>query len=931
MKAQLLKAKFYIPPSRPELVPRPRLRERLNGGLHHKLTLVSAPAGFGKTTVVGDWVRSLAESSADQSPMFVEQVCAAWLSLDENDNDPNLFFTYFTTAIQQVLPDIGQMLLERLQAAQPPAFTALLTTFINDMDALSSKLVLVLDDYHVIQNAAVHAAINFLLDHLPPQIHLMMIARSEPPLSLARLRARGQMGEIRVDDLRFTSEEAIPFLNHALGFNLSMEETATLESRTEGWIAGLQLAAIAIKSYRASQPHSLTQSPLSTSTQDDQNVSDFIATFAGDDHYIVDYLMEEVLHQLPESPQTFLLQTSILNRMCGPLCNAVTGRDDGQTMLESLEQANLFVVPLDNKRQWYRYHHLFADMLVSRLSQNSSAVVPDTDGKDEQGLCDLHRRASRWYEQEGLVSEAIEHAIRARDYENVAQLIEAKTTEIVWVRGNVYILKEWLDALPEDIVRSRPQLSLTYAGLLFEFYADQTEAIEARLHDVVLALSKRPDAKLAVSLAIIQANLARRRGDSSTAIELCSRALDQLPAGNPARKCGLHHVLAATYDSIGELSQASIHYQESVSTGRVLGDRYLTLLSLARLIEVSVIRGQLQKANNLFQQVLKYFDKQNGPDKGMAYLGMGEVLRERNDLENAETYLSEGIELCRPFDNWLPNMLKGMVNLAWVQQARGEREGALALFEEMQQFGDDSTIPYPATRVAASLARLWLTQGNVTAAARWAQESNLNIKQAGDNYLNELDYLAVARILIAQARSDDALTILAQLFYSAKAGDRMGRVLEVKLLQALAYQTKGDLPQALNCLTQALAQAEPEGYIRLFVDEGEPMATLLRQATSQGIATAYVERLLSAFLRLQKEAQANIQKPEIHALLDPLTSSELKTLKYLATDLPVPQIAEEMVVTVSTVRTYTKHIYSKLNVHSRIEATHRAKELGLLD
>ena len=927
----LVQTKLFIPPVRPRLVPRLRMIQKLNAGLDGKLTLICAPAGFGKTTLISDWLQ--------QTDLPV-----AWLSLDPDDNDPTRFFQYVIAALQTIDPTLGQSMQEMLQSLQSPSLESLLPTLINDIAACSTKLVLVLDDYHVIKTQSIHDALAFLLDHLPPQMHIFVTSRADPPLPLPRLRARGQMTEVRAEELRFTPLEATTFLNEVAGLNLSQENVTALGERTEGWAAGLQLAAL--------------------SMQGAPDVAAFIAAFTGDDDYIVDYLLEEVLDQQPEKTRAFLLRTSILDRMTDALCDAVTGGDDGQTMLETLKQANLFVVSLDHKRQWYRYHHLFADLLRTRLRQEMTDQVPL-----------IYQQASAWCEAAELVEEAVHYALMAADFALAAALIARHAEAISW-QGNYKMTLSWLDALPEEMVRAHPRLSLTRAWLLFGFFNDSAAAIEPWLQNVEVLLSVKGAAstekrfeidtrfeidaveaqKILTNVDIIRANLARRRGDAVQAIALGQQALEHAPADLKTR-AEILYLLAASYESLGNMGAASRTYAESIALNRTAGNAYLTLFLTTGLIEVLWVQGQLHRVQALFQELTQCQELRQGPAAGMAYICIGEIRREWNDLDGAATDLQTGIDLCRPFETWAVVKLKGIISLAWIKQAQGDTEGVLALFQEMEALAVGEQMPYPTARIAAAQAQLWLAMGNVPAATYWAKSNGLRVDDEL-SYLVERDYLVFARLLMAQSKPDEALVLLERLLQEAEDGARGARVIEIKILQALAYQAQGERLQAVATLEEAIALAEAEGFVRVFIDEGAAMVKLLNHAASQGIAPIYIAKLLAASnidasnIDGLKGAvplpQAGEEKPtaplaptsaaDIPAttapgttvLTEPLTQRELQTLRFLATELSPTEIASEMVVSVSTVRSYTKYIYSKLDVHSRVEAIHRATQLGLL-
>lgn len=909
MSIPIIVTKLYAPPVGPQLVPRLRLVEQLNQVTQRKFTLISAPAGFGKTTLISHWLRQNDKSNKDAD----HPLQTAWYSLDESDNDSLRFMAYVVAALQQINPTIGQSVQTELEASQPPPLNQLVASLINEIATANTNIIFVLDDYHVIQNQSIHATLSFLLNYSPPQLHVIMTSRADPPLPLARLRARGQMIEIRADDLRFRPDEAAAFLHHASGLNLSAENVAALENRTEGWIAGLQLAALSIRGQNMAQ------------------ADDFILAFTGDDRYIVDYLVEEVLHRQPEDIQIFLLQTAILEFMISPLCNAVTGRSDSQAVLEMLEQANLFIVPLDNKRQWYRYHHLFVDLLRNRLHQTRPDVVPE-----------LHLKASRWCEQNGGIDHAIAHALAAHDFERVTALIESHAETAIWGQGNIQTVLNWLDALPEEVVSASPRLCLTKAWALFELFPHQTPAIEPLLQQAVSLLkdaqaadSTDPAQTMLGEVYLVRANLARRNGDMPVAIKLCRQALGHLPDGISLVRGGIALTLASAYDFLGDMIKATPTYQEGIDICRKTENMYAAIINIAKLIDSLVVQGKLRQAGQTFKQTLPMLEHRHSSDVGMLYINAGNLFRELNDFEAAVTYLEQGIDLCRPFAAMSLMVVAGYISLARINQAQGSPDEALAMLQKAETFSQVDTMLYPSVRFGAVQARLWLAQGHLTSARRWADTNQLTINDEL-TYAYEIDYLTLARLLIAQNKGTDALHLLDRLHQNAVAGGRTGRVIEIQMLRALAHQSLGGSSQALSALEQSLSAAQPEGYLRLFADEGLPLKSLLQTAQDKnGRLKPYISTLLTAFGEkaiIQPAAlrQAQDRPFNLQPLIEPLTKRELKTLHLLATDLSVPEIADELVVAVSTVRSHTKSIYGKLGVHSRHEAVHRAKALKLL-
>ena len=732
LPAPLLETKFYVPRSRRGLVPRPRLIERLDRGTELKLTLVSAPAGFGKTTLLTEWLAAGPAAPADER-------LVAWLSLGRADNDPASFWTYVIAALRTVAAGVGESVLPLLQAPQPSPIETVLTVLLNDLGTIAADIVLVLDDYHVIDASDVQDGMAFLLDHLPPWLHVVIASRADPALPLARWRARGELVEIRAAELRFTPDEAAAYLNEIMGLQLTARDVAALEGRTEGWIAALQLAAL--------------------SMQGRDDVAGFIAGFAGDDRYVVDYLAEEVLQRQPDRVQAFLLQTSILGRLSGPLCDAVTGQSGSKAMLEALDRGNLFLVPLDDRRRWYRYHQLFADVLNARLLDEQPGQVPD-----------LHRRASAWYQQNGEPSEAISHALAAEDFERAADLVELAIPAMRRTRQEA-TLRGWLKALPDELFRVRPVLSVGFAGALLA--VGELEGVEARLRDA-----------------------------------------------------------------------------------------------------------------------------------------MSEVYRERDDLHAATQHLLRSQELGEHIG--LPqNRYRWRVAMARIRQAEGDLAGALDLLNEAERLyvGDffPNVRPVPAVR-----ARVWIAQGRLGEALGWAHEQGLSV--ADDlSYLREFEHITLARVLLARYQDEraeasihEATQLLERLLLAAEEGERTGRVIEILVLQALARRRLGDIPAALACLERAVTLAEPEGYVRVFADEGPPMASLLRALAKRGTAGNYARRLLAAM------GETGHDSPVKQALIEPLSERELDVLRLLGSELDGPAIARELTVSLNTMRTHTKNIYAKL-------------------
>jgi len=899
----LLQTKLYIPPIRPELVSRPRLIERLNAGLRRKVTLVSAPAGYGKTTLVSEWVTGC-------------ERLTAWLSLDEGDNDPIRFLTYFVAALQTIAANIGEQVLAVLQSPPPPSTESILTALLNEITATPDNSVLVLDDYHVIDAKPVDNALKFLLDHLPPQMHLVIATREDPSLPLARLRARGQLTEVRAADLRFTPSEAAEFLNRVMSLSLSAEAVAALDTRTEGWIAGLQLAAL--------------------SMQGRSDTASFIQAFTGSHRFVLDYLVEEVLQRQPERVRSFLLQTAILDRLSGPLCDAVTERRDGKGMLETLERGNLFVVPLDDQRQWYRYHHLFADVLQAHLREDLPRQSPT-----------LHRRASEWYEQNDYPPDAIHHALAAEDFERAAGLIE-----LAWPAMDIsFQLATWLNwvkALPDELVRTRPVLSVGYAWALLD--GGEMEAAEARLRDAerwlepTVDMNEQPEPpssemvvvdeklfrSLPASIATARAYQAQALGDIPGTVKYARRALKLTPEEDHLRRLQATALLGLTYWASGDLEAANRSFADVIMNMLITGNILEAIGTTYVLADIKMALGRLHEALSTYEQSLQFATDQGEPmHLGMAdlYRGMSELYREWGDLETAAQHLLTGKKLGEQAasTDWQHRLC---VTQARIKEAQGDLDGALDLLDEAERLHIRNPLP-DVRPVAALKARIWVTQGRLNKALDWARKRGLSVDDEL-SYLREFEHITLARVLIARYESDqvddpihEAMGLLERLLQAAEEGGRRGSAIEILALQSLAHQARGNIPPALAALERALALAEPEGYVRIFVDEGPPMEALLREA-KHGTAPHYVRQLQAAF------GQAEGRTPVTQRLIEPLSDRELTVLRLLGTELSGPEIARELVVSLNTLHTHTKNIYGKLGVNSRREAVRRAEELDLL-
>ena len=884
MPASILATKLYIPPLRPEVVNRPRLLERLNEGLQRKLVLISAAAGFGKTTLLSEWVARCGLSTA-------------WLSLDEGENDPIRFLAYLVAALQTAAVPVGEEVLKALQSPQPPSPESILTALLNDLITTQNQFVVVLDDYHVLEAQAVDKALSFLLEHLPPQMHLVIASREDPALPLARLRARGQMIELRITDLRFTHVEAAAFLNRVMGLNLSAEDIAALERRTEGWIAGLQLAALSL--------------------QGQQDIAGFIRSFTGSHHFVLDYLVEEVLGRQPESIQNFLLRTSILDRFCGPLCDAVVldPSISGQDTLAYLERANLFLVPLDDERRWYRYHHLFAELLRQRLRQQLASSARDVESQ----VNELHIRASRWFEDQGLDIEAFHHAAAAHDIERAERLIDGKGIPLHF-RGAVMAILDWLDSLPESVLNARPSLWMRYASLLLvnghtTGVEEKLQAAEAALQGAELNDRTR---NMIGQIASARAVLALTRYQVETMIAQSRRALEYLHPGNLSGRATANWTLGAAYLFQGDRLAARCACIEAISLSQAARDIFTTILATIGLGLVQEADNQLYQAAETYRRVLQLAGDQPLQIIYEAHLGLARILFEWNELDAAEQYGQQSLYLAQQYEQIIDRFVLCEVFLARLKLARGDVDDAVALLAGAHQSALQKNFVYRIPDVAVAQVLTLLRQGNLTAAAHLAHSHELPV--------------SLARVYLAQGDPSAALAVLESWRQQIEAKGWQDERLKAMVLQALALEAQGDRDQAVQLLLDALVLAEPGGFIRLFVDEGLPMAHLLSQAAAQGRMPDYIAKVLDAFEaeKQQTETEEPLSQSAAQPLLEPLSERELEVLRLIAQGLSNQEISERLFLALDTVKGHNRKTFGKLQVERRTEAVARARELGLL-
>jgi LuxR family transcriptional regulator, maltose regulon positive regulatory protein len=911
--AVLLATKLHLPRPRPGFVPRPRLAVRLDEGLARGLVLVCAPAGYGKTVALADWARRGGRP-------------VAWLSLDTGDNDPVRFWRHVVAAVGPARPGVAERVLPLFGPPPPSLFEGLVTALINELAAQSGddEAVLILDDYHLIDAEPVHGSLLLLLEQLPPGLKVVLASRSDPPLPLGRLRARGQLAELRAAELRFTAGEAAALLREdaeGAAIALSDADVAALTARTEGWAAGLQLAGLSLRGQA--------------------DTAGFVAAFSGSHRYVLDYLAGEVLERLDEQLRDFLLETSVLERLSGELCDTVTGRTGGQALLERAERTGLFLVPLDEVRGWWRYHHLFADLLRARLQQERPTQ-----------MVTLHRAAAAWHEEHDLADDAVRHALAAGDPVWAARLIE-QHFDAIYQQGQRETIHRWLAALPGDLVPTRPRLVLARAwmavvgghveaagiGLDAAERASAYAAEEPFESSVGRAGSLLANTRVAITVA--QGWLAWLRGDAEATTALASQASGELTDGDWMLNSLCQLELALADHLRGRLDDAERGFVASIAGLRAAGERSSAVSVCDYLGHVRLVQGRLDAAFGTYQMALEIAAGPGQPalpSAGTAFAGMAEVEYQWDELDAALRHVTEGIARFRPVSH-TALLATSLVRLSWIRQATGDAAGALEAIDEAERVAPSPVVTGLVNRVPAQRARLLLVQGNVAAAARWTQQHGLSPEDE-PSYPHEQEYLVLARVLLAQDRPGTALALLDRLLAQASAQDRMGSVMEIQALRALALSARGDEPGAVNTLAEALTLACPQGYVRVFVDEGLPMRALLSrviaahragQPSVRGIPVRHLARLRQAFDgQPDVPGSRPVTAPAMPGLIDPLTGRELEVLAMLAAGTPNQAIAEELFVTLFTVKKHVSHILGKLGAANRTEAVARARELGLI-
>ncbi len=917
-RERFLKTKLYTPPTRRHLLQRPRLTGRLDEGLHYPLTLLSAPAGFGKTTLLSTWCEAKA-SDAGFLPL-------AWISLDKSDNDPIRFFEYVIAALETLHPGIdSEQLVTLLHASQPVLTETFLTALVNILAAFPQDFVLIFDDYHEIDAQPITDALLFLLSALPQHMHLFIASRTEPLLALPRLRARGQLNELRASDLRFTRDEAANFLCDTLGLPLVPADVALLEERTEGWITGLQLAALSMRGRK--------------------DTSSFIASFTGEHRYVADYLFTEVLDQQPEHMQLFLLYTASLQRLSGALCNALMEQEDGQATLEALEQANLFLFPLDDQRQWYHYHQLFRDFLLARLQNTQPEMLPV-----------LRRRASDWYEKNGLPAEAIEYAIQAGDVEHAANLIERHSNTLLLRRGEVRMQLHWMEVLPEALIRLRPQLSVDYAWVLY--MAGQADAAERRLNEVErnisvlsefagdqtiqISLTQEEVKTITANIAMVRATIASFQGDMQQSVALSQQALAQSSQEDVKQRCfaAFHQAFALVMQSDTEAALSSLAEANELA---LLSDNiYIAFMSAHHTGLLRSLQGKPMQALHAFQHAIQIATRQADQllDVGISYMSVGMIYYEWNELDKALYFVSQGIERAEKGGN-VRLLLYGYVMLAQVKYAQGENDSVASLLQKVEQLVQQPGFAEEAiAEIAVHLATFYLMQGNLEAATPWIQNYVPPIDDSPVDLVHTFNYLTLSRMLLMQKKFAEAVGHLDKLYQFARAKVYVLFIIRALVLKAVILYKQRSIDQAIATVTEALSYSEVGGWVRIFVDEGAAMEELLQhtlkaqqkgQLVTSGLTASSVHKLLAAFSSPSNEVTLLTEKTphSVQPLLVPLSERELEVLHLITTGLSNHEIAQKLIIEMNTLKTHIKHLYSKLNVQTRTQAIVRARELHI--
>ncbi|HEX2912693.1 MAG TPA: LuxR C-terminal-related transcriptional regulator [Chloroflexia bacterium] len=891
----LLTTKLHTPVPRAKLVERARLLQRLEQVIQYKLTLISAPPGFGKTTLIASWLQR-------------SGLAAAWFSLDAGDSDPGRFWSYLDQTLKTLPPECGYS--ESLPAGMDSQAEAPVEILLGKLLKLSQHIVIVLDDYHLIENETIQRDMAYLLERLPATVHLILTSRTDPPFPLARMRVRGELQEIRAFDLRFDSQEADTFLSRVMNLKLSEQELETLEGKTEGWVAGLQLAALGM--------------------QGSKNTSAFIEAFKGSHHFMLDYLTEEVLQRQPPEVQHFLLQTAILERLTASLVEELTGCADGQALLEKLEQSNLFVIALDDERNWYRYHHLFKEYLLRRLQQLQPEHIPL-----------LHRLAARWYEAQGMITEAISHSLAAPDYPLAAALIQ-KVAQPTILRGEGATVSNWLKAFPENARREYPGLRLIEVWVLV--VNGQTEEVESILEETlnefepaILATQDRQN-----EVGLIRSFIALQNLDLAKIQQIAGQPLT--PSISPFIRSFILLFQAFTHDFKGETQKAAQMYEATIKLSRETNNLFIALVAYSQLGDTFLAKGRLHRAHDIYQQSLDLIQTTVAPQpeetpllwECLSDMGLGQVYYQWNELELAQYYYEKAIMLSESYHN-ITILKICCLMLAQVKQAQGDKNGALACIRKAGEAGNDSSGDFLSLYIESFLARLALAEGNLEVASSWAEQYWQTI--TGDKesvhhnlQLREVEGAIYARVLLAEGRLAEAIEFLSSLFNENITSERLSINLQIRVLLAQAYRIQGDTTRALASLKKALEIAEPEGYIRVFADEGLSLVGLLARlgrTYPDTVSPKYLKKVLEACGGTEAAAEEGVSE-QVSDLAESLSKRELEILRLLDQGLASQEIARELVLSTGTVNWHIKNLYGKLGIHNRTQALARARQLSLL-
>ena len=884
----LLATKLLVPQERPELIHRQRLIDRLQEGLQYQLTLLSAPAGFGKTSLLSSWIHH-------------NELGVAWLSLDETDNDPVQFLDYFHAALHKIDLSNIETHPTTTTAARFPLGRSALTTVINQASVSSNQFIIMLDDYHLITNTQIHEIMDFLLEHCPPQLHVFIATRADPPLSLARLRARNQLIEIREADLRFSHREAADFLRRSMGVEINFEQASDLADKTEGWIAGLQLAAISIR--------------------DEDARSDFISTFSGNNAFIADYLTQEILFNQPEDRRQFLLKSSILDRLTGPLCAAVTGLTESQAILEEFRGANLFLIPLDDQRVWYRYHRLFADLLKKHLTQSDPELEPD-----------LHSRASLWYEKHGFPGEAIHHALLAEDFNRAGDLVNLNA-ERTLALSQITTFLGWLHALPDDVIQERSNLYI-YQTLVLMISGSRITDIDVRLDNL-----EQAGEGLAAGKVLLDAYLAAHKGQTGRVSKLALAAYNQLAENEGYLRIFATWLYGLSLFNKGDQENAHKTFNEVLQLCRKTGNVMIGVSTLSYLAMLRIRQGKLDEAESIYQQALNMASDKQGnylPIAGEALIGLGILKLETYQLEEAEKTILAGIELVHDWSEIA--VCKGYLQLAQLHQTRGNHKAANQALKKAEQLALQSeTTEIDDLQVNMQRAKLAVDQRKLNLAkqltANWILDekpvsTQSELPMTIEDHLRKYRLIILARLSIADQNYDQAFAYLNTARREVERLQRIDLILEIKILSAIAFHNTGNQSDATEAIESALNIGGPAGFVRLFVDAGETMAQLLYHALSLGIHAEFAGKLL-ALIPSSTPSDHVEEKPEF--IVEPLTKREVEVLQCIAEGQSNRLIAQSLSISLNTVKGHNQRIFSKLNVNNRTQAVAKAKLLNILD